>query len=405
MSLKNTSETYGALARFFHWSVALIIIFLLALGLYMTGLEFSPEQLSLYGLHKSFGTLVLGLAVLRIVWKLANPAPHHLATHKPIEVKLAHFIHICLYLAMFGMPLSGWLMTSAMDYPHTFFRLFDMPDIYPGKNEQLGKLMGLAHELCAYALIGAVLLHFVGAVKHAIIDRDATLRRMLGARPVPVLALAVVFFLAFSALYGMTDTRPAAGEASAVTAPESTSAATAESRAITAPAWVIVPAESSATFTVTVEGGPFSGTFTGMTGSIHFDPADLGGSQANVGLSIASVKSGSSDRDSTMLLPAWLDAESFPESRFLATDFEHKGGDDYVVRGVLTLRGVQKPLDVPATIKISTDDAGNKVAKFDGTMALQRLDFGVGQGEWAGTDMVANPVNVRVSVTARAEKP
>jgi cytochrome b561 len=400
MSLKNTSETYGTIARFFHWSVALIIIFLLGLGLYMEGLEFSPEKLSLYGLHKSFGTLVLGLAVLRIVWKLANPAPHHLVTHKPIEIKLAKFIHVCLYLAMFGMPLSGWLMTSAMDYPHTFFRLFDMPDIYPGKNEQLGKLMGEAHELCAFALIGALLLHFAGALKHHVIDKDATLRRMLG---VPSIMLAVVLVVGLTAYYKSGDT---AAPAAAPTALSDAAAETPqESRAITAPEWILVPEDSYAEFTVTVQGGPFTGKFTGMNGSIHFSPDDLGGSQAHIGVAIASAASGSAERDDSMKLPAWLDATSFPESRFLATDFTHKGGNDYNIAGVLTLRGVTKPIEFPATIEISTDENGNKVAKMNGTFTINRLDFGVGQGEWAATDMVANPVNVRVSVTARAETP
>ncbi len=402
MSFKNTPETYGSIARFFHWSVALIIIFMLALGLYMEGLDISPAKLSLYGLHKSFGTLVLGLAVLRIVWKLANPSPHHLATHKPIEIKLAKFIHVCLYLAMFGMPLSGWLMTSAMDYPHTFFRLFDMPDIYPGKNEQLGKLMGEAHELCAFALIGAVLLHFAGALKHHVVDKDSTLRRMLGAG---ALVLAVVLVVGLAVFYKSGDPATVTAAAPAASAPVVVAEGAQESPAITAPAWTLVPEDSFAEFTVTVQGGPFTGKFTGMNGTINFSPDDLPGSHAHIGVSIPSAASGSTERDDTLKQTPWLDAATFPESRFLATAFTHKGGNDYNIAGVLTLRGVTQQVEIPATIEISTDDTGNKVAKFDGTFTINRLDFGVGQGEWAATDMVANPVNVRVFVTARPETP
>ncbi|MBU0800787.1 MAG: YceI family protein, partial [Alphaproteobacteria bacterium] len=77
----------------------------------------------------------------------------------------------------------------------------------------------------------------------------------------------------------------------------------------------------------------------------------------------------------------------------------------YVANGVLTIRDVTLPVSVVFTLDISTDDAGNKVAKMDGSFDLNRLDFGVGQGDWAGTGTVANQVNVRVSVTARSETP
>lgn len=406
-SLKNTSETYGAVARFLHWATAFIVIGLLTLGLYMTGLDLSPEKLALYGLHKSFGTLVLGIAVVRILWKAANPAPHHLATHKPYEVALAKFIHLCLYLALIGMPLSGWLMTSAMDYPHTFFKLFSMPDIYPGKNEGPGRLMALAHEWCAYALIGAVLLHFAGALKHQFADRDATLRRMTGERPLlPMLGLLVVLGLMVAFYYMPRAAAPESAMPSAVVAENVDAPSVAVAAApVEAPAWGIDADNSYAEFTVTVQGGPFTGRFTGMKGHIAFDPENLPGSSADVTVSIATAASGSAERDDSLRQSPWLAADLFPESRFVTDRIEADGENRYIAHGRLTVRDITLPVEVPFTLVLSTDDVGNKVAKMNGSFAINRLAFGVGQAEWSATDMVADAVNVGVSLTARAEAP
>ncbi|MBU0859630.1 MAG: cytochrome b, partial [Alphaproteobacteria bacterium] len=201
MGLKNTTLTYGTVARYIHWATAFIVLFLLALGLYMEDLDFSPQKLALYGLHKSFGFTVLGLVIVRILWRAANPAPHHLATHQRWEVLLARFMHVCLYLALIGMPLSGWVMSSAADFPHTFFNLFSMPDLIPGKNDALYKLSRLAHGWCAYALIAAIGLHMAGALKHHVIDRDSTLRRMLPDNTAKSFAALLFIMVGLTGLY------------------------------------------------------------------------------------------------------------------------------------------------------------------------------------------------------------
>jgi cytochrome b561 len=421
MALKNTTETYGAVARWMHWATAFIVIGLLCVGLYMSGLDPSPAKLALYGLHKSFGTLVLAIVALRILWKGINPHPHPLPNHARWEVLLARFIHACLYLALVGMPLSGWIMTGAADFPHTFFNLFTVPDIVPGKNEALFKLMREAHELCANALIGAVALHFAGALKHHIVDRDDTLRRMLPARAALSLGFILLVLGGLTAFYYASlrgHDAPAAPHAVAPHAALAPAAVTetivaapaalddaAGTDAVPAPSWVIDPQASRAEFSATVDNVAFTGTFTGMTGTILFDPGNLPGSRADVTVRIDTVQSGSAERDSSMVQPAWFDAESFPESRFVSTAFESLGGNRYVAHGRLTIRDVTLPVDLPFTLDISTDSGGNKIANMQGTFDLQRLDYGVGQGDWAGTGMVANPVNVRVFVTARAGTP
>ncbi len=178
MIWRNTTTRYGAVAQGFHWLVALLVIALLAVGLYMTRLEPSPDMFKIYALHKSVGITVLTLAVLRLVWKLSNPHPQALPTHQQWEKFMARLVHVFLYFAIIGMPLSGWIMSSAKGFPVSVFGWFTLPDLV-GTSKDIGKLANQFHELTAYALIAAIVLHFAGAMKHHIIDRDGTLRRMV----------------------------------------------------------------------------------------------------------------------------------------------------------------------------------------------------------------------------------
>lgn len=178
MIWRNTTARYGSVAQGFHWVVALCVIGLLALGLYMTNLDPLPSTFKLYALHKSVGIVVLSLAVLRLIWKFTNPHPHSLPTHAKWERFLATLVHVFLYFAIIGMPLSGWTMSSAKNFPVSVFGWFTLPNLV-SPSEGIAKLAEEFHELTAYALIAAIGLHFAGAIKHHVIDKDGTLRRMV----------------------------------------------------------------------------------------------------------------------------------------------------------------------------------------------------------------------------------
>ena len=180
----------------FHWSIALLILGLLAVGFYMVGMEPAPFKYKIYGWHKALGITVIALAVLRIIWTLRTQKPKPLSTHKNWEKGLSKTIHIVLYLAMIGMPMSGWIMSSAGGYPVSFFGLFEVPSIVE-KNKELGALANQIHEILGYVLIVCAGLHVVGALKHHVIDKDETLRRMGGHFVLGVLGLivlAIAFF-------------------------------------------------------------------------------------------------------------------------------------------------------------------------------------------------------------------
>lgn len=178
MIWRNTVKRYGAVAQGFHWLVALCVICLLGVGLYMTRLDPSPTVFKIYALHKSIGITVLSLAVLRLIWKLTNPHPQALATHAVWEKFLARLIHVFLYFAIIGMPLSGWIMSSAKNFPVSVFNLFTLPNLV-GPSEDIARAAVMFHGLTAWVLMAAIFLHVAGALKHHVMDKDATLTRMV----------------------------------------------------------------------------------------------------------------------------------------------------------------------------------------------------------------------------------
>lgn len=178
MTVMNTDNHYGIVAILLHWLIAVLIIGLLALGLYMTGLPISLEKLKLYGWHKEFGILVLMLAVVRIAWRLANILPS-LPDYVPYWQRFAaRSMHFAFYLFMFAMPITGWMLTSAAGLPVSFFGLFVLPDLVSA-NENLRITLETVHTWLGYALIAAICGHIGATIQHYVFHKDNILRRML----------------------------------------------------------------------------------------------------------------------------------------------------------------------------------------------------------------------------------
>lgn len=169
----------------FHWIMAMAILFMIGLGLYMTRLPPGNEQFVLYQLHKSIGITVLLAAVLRIVWRLANPVPRLPASMKPWERWLARFSHYGLYVLMLGTPLLGWAVVSSspLNVPTVLYGSIPWPHLPVlaelQNKEAVSNVLAEWHEVAAFAILFLFLLHVAGALKHHFIERDDTLRRML----------------------------------------------------------------------------------------------------------------------------------------------------------------------------------------------------------------------------------
>jgi len=178
MQYRNSPDCYGAVSKTFHWLTSITVIALLCVGIYMTRADKNAALINIYGLHKSFGICVLTVTFLRILWHVFSKKPALVSTMKPWEKLAAKAGHLFLYFCLFGMPLSGWTMSSAYGRPVSVFGFGPLPDLV-AKDEKLAPQLSAVHEYLAYALIGMIALHLGAALKHHFIDRDPTLKRML----------------------------------------------------------------------------------------------------------------------------------------------------------------------------------------------------------------------------------
>ena len=171
------STHYTATAKFFHWLMTVLLFGLLALGFYMSELPFSPQKLQFYSWHKWAGVTAFLLVCLRLLWRLKNPPPPLPESMPKVMQSAAHAGHFALYVLMFAMPLSGWLMSSAKGFQTVYFGVLPIPDLID-KNKELGQLLGEVHETLAWLLIVLVAGHIAAALKHHFIDKDDVLIRM-----------------------------------------------------------------------------------------------------------------------------------------------------------------------------------------------------------------------------------
>lgn len=367
MNWRNTTQAFGLGSRVFHWVTALLVLCLLAAGLTMTSMALSPLKLKIYGFHKSFGICVLTLTFLRLMWWIGNRRPAILGNPLPWEKFLAHAVHVFFYAALIGMPLTGWAMSSAKNFPVSVFGLFTLPSIVaPDKN--IAALAQQTHELLAWALIGALGLHIAGVLKHSFINKDGTLRRMVTGKTA---VLAILLFTLTPA------------------------------QAQIVKSWTLIPGESSITFEAKQMAAPFQGEFKDFSAQIFFDPQNLEESAVTAEIDLTSVNTKSQERDENLAKAEWFDFANFPKAKFVSKNFRQIRGNpyNYEVGGTLTVKNISKDV----TLFFLFDELTPHSAKMRGEIVLNRLDFGLGaEGDWADASVVAHDVRVTIRLSALA---
>jgi len=178
MAVRNSITRWGSVAQLLHWLIVVLIAIQVTLALIADELPLGMKKLAMLARHKSVGITILALAVIRLLWRWANPTPPLPGTLKPYERVLANITHAGLYILLFAMPLSGWMMSSARGFPVSWFGWFQLPDLVP-KNKALYDAMLETHDVLAIALGAIVFLHIAAAVKHHFVLKDNVLRRML----------------------------------------------------------------------------------------------------------------------------------------------------------------------------------------------------------------------------------
>ena len=176
----STSDKYTLPMRLMHWLFAVLILSVIGVGWYMVGLDKSVSyKYDLYHLHKSFGVLLIFLLAARLVIRWVSPIPPLPKTMPLSEQRLGKLAHVLLYLFMFMVPASGYLMSNASGRDVPLFNLV-MPKIIE-KNSELAGFFNDAHEIVAYTLLAIIVVHTLGAIKHRLFDKpeNDVLRRMM----------------------------------------------------------------------------------------------------------------------------------------------------------------------------------------------------------------------------------
>ena len=174
-------STYTKTAMWLHWTIAALIIGQLIGGKVMMAMDPAPLKFEIFQLHKSFGFIVLGLSIARLLWRLGHKPPALPDGMKRAEKLGAKISHIAFYVLMIGIPISGWVMVSSTPYVITteIFKIipvFDLPGL--PRTESFNDLTKSVHEYMGMAMAALLILHIAAALKHHFVNKDDVLNRM-----------------------------------------------------------------------------------------------------------------------------------------------------------------------------------------------------------------------------------
>lgn len=178
MLIRNTTERFGLMAKTLHWLTLALLIGAFTLAISMVNMPLSPRKLEFYSWHKWVGVTIFLVAVLRLAWRLCNPVPAQPAGTSRWQRRLAGVSHTALYAILIVMPVSGWIMSSALNLPVVYLGLIPIPSPF-GVDRALGETMKIMHLSLAVALLALVAVHVLAAFYHHLALRDDVLRRML----------------------------------------------------------------------------------------------------------------------------------------------------------------------------------------------------------------------------------
>ncbi len=403
MTSTATVIRYNRIAIILHWTIAIIILALIPVGLTM---EDAPKAIqgTVYQMHKSFGLMVLFLSLARLGWRLVNPPPPLPDSMAAWEKRAAIITHWAFYVLIIALPLSGWMLVSSSpkNIPTMFLTLFHWPHIWflaqldVAQKKALAALFDKTHVLLAYGAIVLIVLHVGAALRHQYILKDNEMARMiprLGNTVPPqrkprgallILGLPALLFVLIAVLGNVPGKAAPAAELDGQASGN----------------WLVDPQASALQFTFTHAGRTITGHFARWQAAIDFDPQDLAHAAVTVKVDLGSASTGEKTYDEAMPQADWFDAAAHPVATFTSTAISAKGSGHYVMDGKLALRGASAPLAIPFTLAINGDQAAAQ-----GAAHVDRLAYGIGANADAAAQYVGRMVQVRFNLTARRAPP
>ncbi len=405
MPSTNTFSSYGRVTKTFHWLTALLIFTAFPLGwlandlahaIYDPAVPTTEDDIAraarLFSLHKTVGISVFFVALARIFWALSQTKPGLLNADNKPEAFAAETVHWLLYGSLVLVPLTGWLHHAAAEGFAPILWPFGQNLPFVPKSAHLAEFTASLHWLFVWTLAGSLLLHIAGALKHHIIDKDSTLRRMLPGGSVapepPTQSHSLI--PAGAALVVWCAVLVGGWLIGAFSHHSTASTDTAELAEVQSD-WQVQ--EGSLSITITQLGSPVTGSFADWTAAIVFDKPSAPGLAGSVDVNIA-ISSLSLGTVTDQAMGAdFFDSSQFPTARFKADLFKTETG--YEARGPLTIRDRSADVVLPFTLDLQDD-----TAVVSGKLELNRMDFDVGSSQ-PTEDSLGFAVVVSVDLTAK----
>ena len=392
MPLTNTADRFGSVSKTFHWLTAIGIIVLMPLGVVANQMPYeTSEQLAdkawMFSLHKTVGVAVFFIALARIAWALSQPKPGLLHPDRKLETLAAETVHWLLYGSLVVVPLSGWIHHAATTGFAPIWWPFGQNLPLVPKSETVASIFGGAHWVLTKVLALSLLLHIAGALKHHVIDKDATLRRMwFGASDAPETTGSHKHSAPIAAALAFWAAALSVGAALGAYAPYTTPGTAIALEEVQSD-WQVQ--EGTLSIEVTQLGSEVTGTFADWTAAINFDEMVDNGpaGQVEVTIAIGSLTLGSVT--SQAMGPDFFNAQDFPTATFTADIISVVDG--YEAQGTVTIKDQSMPLTLPFGLSVTEEGAW-----MTGNATLDRRDFGIG-------DNMADETSLKFAVEVKVE--
>lgn len=391
MSLSNATDRYGLIARSLHWLTAALILTNFPLGLIANDLPYDTaealaQKAQLFSYHKTIGVAAAIVAALRILWALMQTRPAGLHPERRLETMLAEAVHWTLYISLVAVPLTGWVShAAATGYAPILWPLGQGLPFVP-LSESVAMTAGAMHWLFTKLLAVSLILHIAGALKHHLIDRDATLRRMWRGTPaspahkghqslLPVAIAALVYISGAAIAVSLIETTAAEPEAQIASAGGN---------------WHVQT--GSLIYTVSQMGTDVDGTFASWTADITYDEPTRAGS-VTVVIDTTSLTLGTVTPQAKTT--EFFNTIDFPTATFTAIIAADPANPEALIAdGTLALRGATLPLQLPFSLTIDGD-----TATMTGKAKIDRRGYQIGLS-YPDEASVGFEVDVTVTLTA-----
>ena len=397
-----TPKQYPGVVRGFHWVTVPCVIVVFCLGLVMTGLPLSSLKLTFFSWHKWLGVVIFGLVCVRLFWRLMLPAP----SHAPADGVPA-FIHVLsrlghggLYGLLLLLPLVGWLRSSTAGIEVKLFGVVSLPQLM-GVNEGLSNQLALVHGWGGWLLLLLLIGHVGAVIVHHRVWQDPVLDKMRPSGFFVGLGVMGALIGGGLVLYATVISPPPALQKPA----EPLAQTLPRQKTVAAPigeGWVVDRALSKIEFAALQTGAESRGRFKDFEiEALRFSQQSPNDSEVRVAIDIASLAVGNQLVEQTLMSSGWFAASQHPKAVFAAKGFLPLEGGVYQLNGVLTIKGIAKPLSLKLKIEEKEEkQRGQRRLQAVGEASIRRSAYQIGEGEFAGGDVLADEVRILIDVTA-----